>query len=265
LRARINGSTLYYVDVGSPSCPPVVLIHGFPFSSEMWNWQIRLLSSRYRVVALDLRGQGKTATGRGQFTIEFIVDDLIGLMDRLGVERAVLCGLSMGGYVALRAMERHGNRVSGLVLCDTKSEADTNEGKVARSATIRQINESGLKVFADNFLKNALSQTSLANTKLVNAATRIIRKNKPLGLCGMLLALASRTDITPFLTKIYVPTLILVGEHDRITPPVFSEQMHSSIRNSELVLLPNAGHISNLERPSGFNSALYSFLTRKFG
>jgi len=265
MRARVNGSALYYVDVGSRSNPTVVLIHGFPFSSEMWKGQISLLRESFRVIALDVRGQGRSTTGSGQFTIEFIVDDIIGLMDRLQLDHAVLCGLSMGGYVALRTMERHSDRVSGLVLCDTKSEADTNEGKVARSATIRQINESGVKVFAANFLRNAFSQTSLTNTKMADEATRIILKNKPLGLCGMLLALASRTDTTPSLTKIDVPTLILVGEHDRITPPVFAEQMHSSIHNSELVLLPNAGHISNLERPTDFNSSLRSFLETKFG
>jgi pimeloyl-ACP methyl ester carboxylesterase len=231
----------------------------------MWKEQIKLLGGNYRVVALDLPGQGKTGAGSGQFTIEFMVDDLVGLMDRLKVSRAVLCGLSMGGYVALRTVERHSDRVSGLILCDTKSEADTNDGKLGRSAAIKQINELGVRVFAANFLKNAFSQTSLTDSKMVNAATRIILRNKRLGLCGMLLALASRTDTTLSLTKIRVPTLILVGEHDKITPPTVSEQLHSSIPNSELCLIPNAGHISNLERPIDFNSSLLNFLEKKFG
>lgn len=260
----MNGSKLYYVDVGPPSRPTVVLIHGFPFSSEMWGSQIEALKRSYRLIAFDLRGQGRSAAGDGQFPLEFLVDDLVALLDKLRVERAIFCGLSMGGYVSLRAIERNTDRVSGLILCDTKSEADTNEGKLARAATIKAINKDGVKNFARRFLKDAFSSASLSDSRLVSAATKIISKNKPLGLRGTLLALAGRTDTTSFLPKIKVPTLILVGEADRITPPDFSQRMHSSIQDSELHLVANAGHLSNMENSKDFNAYLLNFLDGKF-
>lgn len=152
-----NGTTLYYIDVGQPSSPPIVLIHGFPLSHEMWTNQIEFLKNAYRVVAFDLRGQGRSEVGDGQFTLEFLVDDLIALLDHLKIRQAVLCGLSMGGYVSLRTVERNTERVSGLVLCDTKSEADPNETKLARGASIRAIKKNEVDAYAETFLKGALS------------------------------------------------------------------------------------------------------------
>lgn len=146
-----NGTTLYYIDVGQPSSPPIVLIHGFPLSHEMWINQIEVLKNAYRVVAYDLRGQGKSEVGDGQFTLEFLVDDLITLLDHLKIKQAVLCGLSMGGYVSLRAIERNTERVSGLVLCDTKTEADPNETKLARGGSIRTIKKNGVDAYARTF------------------------------------------------------------------------------------------------------------------
>jgi len=260
MHLMVDGLKLYYVDVGPRSGPTVVLIHGFPLSSDMWASQIRALKGAYRVVAFDLRGQGRSDVGDGQFTLEFLVDDLIALLDKLKIERAILCGLSMGGYVSLRAIERHTNRVCALVLCDTKSEADTNEGKVSRAASIKAIKKEGVRAFAASFLEGAFSETGLCNSTLVNTTSRIISRNKPLGLCGTLLALAGRTDTTPFLPKIQVPTLILVGEADKITPPELSRRMHTSIANSQLQFVTNAGHLSNMENPTEFNACLLSFL-----
>jgi 3-oxoadipate enol-lactonase len=260
LRIRLNGLSLNYVDMGPAHGPTIVLIHGFPLSSEMWRSQISALKNSYRVIAFDLRGQGRSDAGDGQFTLEFLVDDLITLLDRLKIEKAVLCGLSMGGYISLRAAERHADRVNGLILCDTKSEADTNDGKLSRTAAIKAIKKTGVKPFAKAFLMDALSPKSLSNASLVRAATKIICKNKPLGLCGTLLALAGRTDTTEFLQKITVPTLILVGEADKITPPVCSQRMHSLIQNSEMHLLTDSGHLSSMENSTDFNTDLLKFL-----
>ncbi len=257
-----NGTTLYYNDVGQPSGPPIMLIHGFPLSHEMWVNQIEVLKSAYRVVAFDLRGQGRSEVGDGQFTLEFLVDDLIALLDHLKIEKTVLCGLSMGGYVSLRAVERNTERVSGLVLCDTKPEADSNETKLARGASIRAIKRNGVGAYAETFLKGGLSPTSLKDRSLVEAAAKIIRQNQALGLCGTLLALAGRTDTTSFLPKIKVPTLILVGEQDTITPPEHSRRMQSLVQNSELHIIPQAGHMSNMENPTTFNTYLLNFLQK---
>jgi pimeloyl-ACP methyl ester carboxylesterase len=255
-----NGTMLYYVDVGQPTGSPIVLIHGFPLSHEMWADQIEALKNVYRVVAWDLRGQGRSEVGDGQFTLEFLVDDLIALLDHLKIKQAVLCGLSMGGYVSLRAVERNTQRVSGLVLCDTRSEADLNETKLARGVSIRAIKRNGVEAYSETFLKGALSPTSLKEQHLVETAAKIIRQNQALGLCGTLLALAGRTDTTSFLPKIEVPTLILVGEQDTITPPQHSRRMQSLIQNSELHIIPQAGHMTNMENPTVFNTHLLNFL-----
>jgi 3-oxoadipate enol-lactonase len=263
MRAKVNGLKLYYVDMGHSSKPTLVLIHGFPLGSEMWQSQIQLLKKNYRVIAYDLRGQGRSDTGDGQFTLEFLVDDLIALLDKLKIERAILCGLSMGGYIALRSTERNTDRVNGLILCDTKSEADTNEGKLARAAAIKAIKRDGVKTFAREFLSEAFSSTSLSDRSLVGATMKIICRNTPLGLCGTLLALAGRTDTTRFLPRVQVPTLILAGDSDKITPPDFSQRMHSSIQGSELHLIAKAGHLSNIENPTDFNAHLLRFLDEK--
>jgi len=255
-----NGTKIYYIDVGQPTGPTIVLVHGFPLSHEMWTHQIEALKNVYRVVAFDLRGQGRSEGGDGQFTLEFLVDDLVALLDHLKINRPVLCGLSMGGYVSLRAVERNTQRVSGLILCDTKSEADPNETKLARGASIRAIKRDGVEAFAETFLKGALSPTSFKDRHVVETAAKIIRQNQALGLCGTLLALAGRTDTTSSLSKIEVPTLILVGEQDMLTPPEHSRRMQSLIQNSELHVIPKAGHLTNMENPTIFNTYLLNFL-----
>jgi pimeloyl-ACP methyl ester carboxylesterase len=226
----------------------------------MWGTQIEVLKNSHRVIAYDLRGQGKSEVGDGQYTLELLVDDLITLLDNLRVERAILCGLSMGGYVALRAIERNTDRVRALILCDTRSEADSNETKLTRAASIKTIKENGVKAYAKVFLNGALFPTGLKDNDGVQAAAKIIHQNQAIGLCGTLLALAGRTDTTSFLPRIRVPTLILVGESDRITPPELSSKMHSLIQNSELHVLPHAAHMSNMENPVEFNAHLLNFL-----
>jgi 3-oxoadipate enol-lactonase len=261
MNASINGIDSYFIDAGNPTAQPVVLIHGFPFSHEMWNQQIELLKKDYRVIAYDVRGHGRSGVADGQYTIEFFVDDLIGLMDHLKIEKAVICGLSMGGYVALRAVERNPERLQALILCDTQSIADSNEGKLKRAASIRSIRTNGVNAFAEGFVKAVFAPASLS-TKLdkVEMITKIIQSNSSLGICGTLLALAARTDTTASLTGINVPTLILVGEHDALTPPRASQEMNEKIPNSEFHIIANAAHMSNLENPEAFDGHLRNFL-----
>src|SRR5262245_28830559 len=130
---------LFYEEKGPPNAYPLVFIHGFPFNHTTWNPQWEALPSSRRAVRYDLRGHGQSETGDGQYTLELFVDDLMGLLDFLEISRAVLCGLSMGGYTALRAAERHPERIRGLVLCDTKSEADSNETKLKRAENLKLI------------------------------------------------------------------------------------------------------------------------------
>ncbi len=221
------------------------------------------LPNHFRAITYDVRGHGGSDVGDGQYTIEFFVDDLISLLDHLVIEKAVLCGLSMGGYIALRAYERHPERFKALVLCDTKSEADTNEGKIKRSATLKTVKTEGVGVFAEEFVKTIFDpETCQTHPEIVESIKHTIRSTSPIGICGAVLALATRTDTTGVLSKIQVPTLILVGEHDKLTPPSDSEALQRQIAGSQLQTIRKAGHMSNLENAPEFNKHLIDFLNR---
>lgn len=240
----------------------VVFVHGFPFDKSTWNEQAALLSGDHFVATFDIRGHGESAAGSGQYLVEMFVDDLISLMDHLGIERACICGLSMGGYTALRAIDREPQRFSGLVLCDTKSSPDTNAAKLNRYNQIRTILEGKKPQFADGQIKALFAPGSLERRKeSVEKVRGIIESTSDAGLIGVLIALAARMDMTETLTKITAPTLIVVGEEDKVTPPSEAEAMHAALRNSRLVKIGGAGHLSNLENPAGFNRALLDFLS----
>jgi 3-oxoadipate enol-lactonase len=251
----------YVIEDGPPSGLPVVFIHGFPFSHAMWRPQVEALWSIYRTIVYDIRGHGLTGAGDGQYTIDFFVDDLIEMLDQRKIDQAVFVGLSMGGYIALRLYERYPERFKGLVLCDTRSEADTNEAKIKRSASIIAVKRDGVAAFAENFIKVVFAaETFEKKPEIVRFIQSIIEHNPPLGITGTLLALASRTDTTPVLASISIPTLILVGEHDTLTPVTAAEDMHRQIRGSRLFTIPHAAHMSNLENPDFFNAKLLEFL-----
>jgi pimeloyl-ACP methyl ester carboxylesterase len=264
MKAAINNTLIRYIDIGISTATPVIFIHGFPFSHKMWTFpggQTEALSGTNRVIAYDVRGHGESEVGSGHYSIEFFVDDLIGLMNHLSVEKAILCGLSMGGYIALRAIERHPDRFIGLVLCDTKSESDPNEGRVKRAQTIKEIQENGLKVYAENYVKSVFAPESLQNKQdIVKAIQSTIERTSPTALFGTLLALAARTDTTLALPFIKVPALILVGEKDLLTPPAAGQMMKEKIPNAQFFVIPNAAHMSNLENPALFNKYLVEFI-----
>lgn len=259
----INGNELYWIEMGRTDAVPIVLIHGFPFSHEMWEPQIEALQKQFRVIAYDLRGHGKSGVGDGQYVLEFFVDDLVGLLDYLKIEKAVLCGLSMGGYIALRATERNSERVKALILADTQARADSNETKLRRAAAIKSVKVNGVNQYADSFVQSVFTPQSLSSrSEAVEKIRRIIRSNSPEGICGALLALLSRTDTTEALSRINVPTLIMVGENDALTPPSASKEMQSRIATSLLHLIVHAAHMSNLENSKEFNKHLLDFLTK---
>lgn len=255
-----------YIDIGISTGIPVIFIHGFPFSHRMWTsqgGQTEALAGTHRIIAYDVRGHGESEVGDGHYSIEFFVDDLIALMNHLSVEKAILCGLSMGGYIALRAIERHPERVMGLILCDTRSEADPNEGKVKRSQAIKDLEENGLKIYAENFVKSVFAPESLqSKADSVKMIQSIIERTSPVAIRGTLLALAARTDTTAALPFIKCPTLILTGEKDLLTPPSAAQSMHEKIPNSEIHIIPKAAHMSNLENSAEFNSHLVPFVTK---
>jgi pimeloyl-ACP methyl ester carboxylesterase len=263
LEQKINGIVLY--EEGPSRGLPIIFIHGFPFSHAMWEPQRLLLSKTHRVISYDVRGHGKSQVGDGQYHLEFFVDDLTMVMDHLKIRQAVLCGLSMGGYIALRAVERYPDRFSGLILCDTKSQADSNEAKVNRARAIRTVKKEGVGPFADKFVKTVLCENTLqTKPALVKFVLDLIGGNSVLGISGTLLALAARTDATQALAKMALPTLILVGKEDKLTPPSASESMLKLFPRATMHVIPEAGHMSNLENPSVFNDHMLGYL-QQFG
>ena len=263
MKATMNGITVHYIEQGTSQSLHLAFLHGFPFSHKMWQPQLKALPEGFHSVTYDIRGHGSSEVGDGQYTIDLFVDDLIALLDHLSIEKAILCGLSMGGYIALRAIEKFPERIKGLILCDTKSESDTNETKTKRAATIKAIKVFGVQKFANDFVKSIFyEKTFETNPDIVKLITNIICENSPLGICGTVLALASRTDTTNILSSLHVPTCIIVGEQDALTPPTVAKNMNKAIPLSELHIIPSAGHMTNLENTVAFNDTLIAFLKK---
>ena len=261
--ATINHAPLFCIDEGNPTAMPVLFLHGFPFSHEMWRPQLEVTAQFYRSLAYDIRGHGKSFVGDGQFTIDGHVDDLVALLDHLNIQNTVIVGLSMGGYITLRALERAPERFRAVVLCDTRSEGDSDEGKAKRFAGMEGVKRHGSAVFAEAFVKNVFApDTFVTSPASVESIRAVIARTSPLSIAGTLLALAARTNTTPSLKNIYIPTLILVGEKDITTPPADARAMHERIAGSELHIIPRAAHMSNLENPPFFNDRLLTFLKR---
>jgi 3-oxoadipate enol-lactonase len=199
MESTINGIKVHYLDLGNPDALPVVLIHGMTFDHRSWNPQIKLLNEKYRVIAYDMRGHGKTDVGDGQYTYKMFASDVIALLDHLKIDKAVLCGLSMGGAVAIRAFEMYPERVKALVLCDTRSEADSNETKYWRENSIELIKQKGLEPFAGEFINATFAPKSFdEHSKFVELIQNTILSSSPLGICGVLLAQASKSLILTF-------------------------------------------------------------------
>jgi 3-oxoadipate enol-lactonase len=257
----LNGANINYVQLGNPARMPVIFLHGFPFSLEMWGGQLEVVGARYRAIAYDIRGHGQSDVLDGQYTIEGHVDDLIALLDHLRIDKTVIVGLSMGGYISLRALQRNPERFAAAVLCDTRSEPDGNDGKLKRFEAIRGVKEHGSARFAESFVKAVFSpETFRRSPETVAVIEKTIARTSPLSIAGTLLALASRMDTSETLAQISVPTLLMVGEQDIVTPPSASQTIHERIKGSQLVVIPDAAHMSNLENPRYFNEHLLSFL-----
>lgn len=256
-----------FVD-GAATGLPVVFIHGFPFNQTMWTDQIKFLAGTpgVRPITYDIRGLGKSEPGDGPYFLEHLVDELFALLDHLKIQKAVFCGLSMGGYIALRATERAPDRVAGLVLCDTRSESDPDEAKLKRAKSLELIREHGLDRFAAAFIPTVFSPETLEkNRTLVERTRAMICSNSAKGVCAAQVALATRTDTTSSLSRIHVPTLLVFGEHDTLTPPAVGKAMAARVgRHAKLHVIPGAGHLSPMENPKAFNEALGRFLHDSF-
>ena len=256
---RINDIQMAYTDTGMGR--PVVLIHGYPFNRSLWTEQVAALSNSYRVIAPDLRGSGETDSSDGPATINLMAEDVAGLLDHLGISRAVIGGLSMGGYVVLAFYKQFPSRVRSLVLADTRAQADTEEAKQTRAQQAEKALSEGMAGIADAMLPKLLTpETVSKRPEVVKRVRDMMLKTKPEGAAAALRGMAEREDQMSLLSKISVPALILVGAEDALTPVTDSEKMHQAIEGSRLVVLENAGHVSNLEQTEKFNEALMGFL-----
>ncbi|MDD3343020.1 MAG: alpha/beta fold hydrolase [Sulfurospirillaceae bacterium] len=241
----------------------IIFIHGFPYDHSMWQAQIDAFSEAYYCIAYDVRGLGNSSVGDGQFTMESFVDDLERIIDELQLETPIICGFSMGGYITLRALERMEAKFSAVILCDTASHADNNEGKINRSEIIQRINARGFPSFAKNFIARCYGDVYKKAHK-EEVAKRIAKsiKYNSIGVKGCILAMISRNDTTAYLSSINIPTLVLCGENDTITPPDTMRAMAEKIKGATFVLLKDSAHMSVVENSTDANEAIKAFLAK---
>ncbi len=259
--ATVAGTTMHYVDVGAGG-PPVLLLHAFPLHSGMWEAQVEALADRYRVVVPDLKGFGASDAPEdvSAYSIPGYADEVAGLLATLELEQVAVVGLSMGGYVAFSLSSRHRSLVSALVLADTRDDTDSDQVLERRTNQQRTVREEGRAPVIDALLKTLLAEhTHQHRPEVVDEARRLM-DNPPAGFLGALEAMKSRPDASSHLDSIDVPTLVVVGEEDKPSSREVAERMHERIRGSRLAVLPEAGHLTNLEVPGAFNQALRGFL-----
>jgi pimeloyl-ACP methyl ester carboxylesterase len=261
VKLRVAGAELACEVSGAG--PALLLLHAFPLGLAMWEPQALALSGSHQVVRFDLRGFGGSPPGDGLLTMERIADDGAAVLDRLGIPSATVCGVSMGGYAALALVRRHPERLRALVLADTRAGADSPEAKAARAAQAERVRREGSRAMADDALPKLLGATSHRERPEVVARVRqIIEANPPRGITDALAGLAARADSTPTLREIRVPTLVVVGEEDEITPLAEAEALQRGIAGSRLAVIPRAGHLSSLENPDEFNRQVRAWLGR---
>ena len=257
----INNLSVSYNDHGPDGAPVIIFIHGFPLNKPMWNMQVEALKENYRVIAYDIRGHGNSDPGIDEFFIELFVLDLLRLMEKLRIEKSMLCGLSLGGYIALNAVLKYPDRFDGLILNDTQCIADTPEIKENRCTAIISIKEKGVELYAEESIKKLFAAESFTKMKnVIDGVKEMIISTPKQTLCNTLHALAERKETCSGLKEINIPTLIMVGNEDKITPIAAAQQMHEKILNSKLEIIQQAGHLSNLENLTAFNTHLANFL-----
>jgi 3-oxoadipate enol-lactonase len=265
LSISVNSFKLSYDDVGEGELP-IIFLHGYPFDKSMWREQLDFLKTSHRVIACDIRGFGKSTDEESRLSIDLFGEDLIAFMDKLDIDKAIICGLSMGGFIALNVMKRFSDRFEALILCDTQCIPDSPEVKEKRFKTIDEISENGPQDFNEGFIKSVFHEESIrTKVELVEELRHVVFANSPHIITMGLIVLAQRSETCSILKEISIPTLIICGREDVVTPLPQSEYMNASIQGSVLQVIEKAGHVSNLEQPDEFNKHLLFFLTPLIG
>ncbi len=263
---RPDGVGIHVRAEGAADALPILFIHGFPLSGEMWAPTISALEGRALCIAPDLRGHGRSdpPPSADGVTIATLADDCGAAVDQAaGGRPVVVCGLSMGGIIALEFFRSHRRLVRALALCDTRANPETPDGVVMREQRARLALErggAGVRQIADGMIANLLSPDADASAR--DAVHAMMCATSPVGLAAASRALAMRPDARPVLPGIDVPTLLVVGEDDAVTPPELMRDMQGSIPGSRLVIIPGAGHVPPMEQPEGFNQVFGAFLER---
>lgn len=250
------------IDVGSG--PVILLVHGFPLSHQMWKFQIEALSSRYRVIAPDLPGFGSSPVCDTPMSMRGLADTLAAMLESMGVaEPVAYCGLSMGGYVGWQFWKHHRPRLSHLIACDTRAACDSEEVHRARKIAAHSVMQTGAITVANSMVEKLFHEPgSERNQSIVGEIHEVISQTSPASIAAGQLAMADRLDATPWISKIEIPTLFVVGQFDKITT---SQEMRSNadlVPGSEFLEIADAGHMAPLENHAEFNQGLIEFLNR---
>lgn len=239
---------------------PILFVHGFPFDRTMWRHQLAALT-RWKRIAPDLRGAGASAAPADGYSMARYADDLIAILDRLDIRHVVLCGLSMGGYIAFELLRRHADRVRALMLVDTKAEADSAAAKLGRDQMASLAKKDGPDAVIEKLLPNLLAPTTLSAQPEVAAQVREMGRRWPVpGLVGAIGAMRDRADATALLAEIRMPTLVLGGAEDRVSPAAGMRAMAQAIPGARYAEIPAAGHLAPLEQPLAATRAMVDFL-----
>lgn len=252
-------NTLYVKTQGSFGQPPLIFLHAFPLSSDMWKDQMHLFSKSHYTLAPDLPGFGKGLLPSFAITFEHYVEEVLLFLKEAGIKHSIWCGLSMGGYLALRLYQKAPELCSGLILADTKSTSDDNLAKEKRWSSVKKLHAHRGEFLENQFL-SLVGKTSRNNLTLKKKFFEIVTKNSEQGMSSGLVSLATRLDCSEMLSEIDVPTLILVGEEDKVTPFSDAQHLHKNIAGSRLEVIKKAGHLSNMENPEEFNYYVSDFL-----
>lgn len=258
---ELHNASLHVADAGSG--PVLLLVHGFPLDHSMWRNQIETLRDTCRVIAPDLRGFGASTGAAETITMEQMADDMAELLDRLEIaEPVTFCGLSMGGYVAWQFWKRHAGRLARLILCDTRAVADSEEAARGRSVMAERVLGEGASVVADAMLPRLFAEKTIREQPDVVQATRqVMQAAAPLAVAGALRGMAKRADMTSELPNIDVPTLVICGQHDVISPVAEMRSIADALPSASFFEVPGSGHMSPLEDPRAVNAAIRKFVT----
>lgn len=258
----VKGQRWHVIDEGDG--PVVLFIHGFPFNHSMWDAQRRAFRDRYRVVIPDLRGFGRSAAATAPFTIPGLAEELAGLLDAIGAtDPLTVCGLSMGGNIALEFLKNHAARMSGLVLCNMRTVGETPEGQETRRKMAERVLVEGSVIAAEAMMPRLFGpKSNEERPAVVDHIRNTILAASGRSIAAGQHALADRPASAPWLETITVPTLVIAGEHDVISPVTEMEATAAAIPGAELVVVPRVGHMTPMEDAAGFNAALESFLAR---